>query len=92
MNITDTALEKLVHFTKENDLVHIRIGQINVGGGCGAKTCFGLLPEETVEDEDEVFAVHGISFVMDAALKETLGPLTIDFDLEKGLTVTAQNK
>jgi Fe-S cluster assembly iron-binding protein IscA len=87
MQISPQAVEKISKFISGYDDPKVRIAQVTVGGGCCAKMQLGVTLEEDVEDEDELFVVDGISFVIDRALKEGLGEIVVDFSLEQGIVV-----
>ena len=87
MHISPQAVEKISEFISGYDDPKVRIAQVTVGGGCCAKMQLGVTLEEDVEDEDELFVVDGISFVIDRALKEGLGEIVVDFSPEQGIVV-----
>jgi Fe-S cluster assembly iron-binding protein IscA len=43
--------------------------------------------DESLEDEDEVIVVDGIEVVIERALHQTLGEVTIDFSPDSGVVV-----
>ena len=88
MQISPQAVEKITEFIAGYDDAKVRIAQVTVGGGCCAKMQLGVTLEEDVEEEDELFVVEGISFIIDRALKEGLGEIAVDFSPERGIVVS----
>ncbi len=52
----------------------------------------GLTLDESVEDDDEVFALNGITFIIERSLNESLGAVSVDYAPDTGVTVKGTGK
>jgi Fe-S cluster assembly iron-binding protein IscA len=89
MNITPGAKEKLKEFLQDNDGSFVRVAKISCGAGCGAKTSLGVtLDEDKNEADDLAFTFDALTVVVEKELYASLKEPVIDFDADKGITVS----
>lgn len=88
LEVSERALEKLVEFIGE-DRQPVRIKTIASGCGCAAAPEVMLTLSE-LKDNDEVFEIGGITFVVDENLIKEICPIKIDYKVrltERGFAI-----
>ena len=72
--VTDAAVQAVAEYFKETDVKPIRVF---LNQGCGGRQLAMALDQ--TKPSDHVHEAGGFQFIMDSALLEEAGPVTIDF-------------
>ncbi len=85
VNVTETAKAQLDKYFEENEVQPIRIF---LGGSCCGPALAMALDDPQADDEK--FEVDGLTFVVDKALFEAAGDMTVDMGYQ-GFAITSVN-
>jgi iron-sulfur cluster assembly accessory protein len=93
--VTDTAAEHLTEIVKEHEIADPQgLRLFARSGGCACSgPAFGMTIDAPT-DEDQVFVINGIRFVVDPLSAENLDGASIDYVddvMRKGLTIEGPN-
>jgi len=76
LTVTDKAIDFLMNLMQQMEAQKkVRITLDDAAGG----HALGLVLDDAVGDGDAVFAIHGVTFLMDQDLYEKAKPIDIDF-------------
>jgi len=76
LTVTDKAIDFLMNLMQKMEAQKkVRITLDDTAGG----NVLGLVLDDAVGDGDAVFAIHGVTFLVDQGLYEKARPIDIDF-------------
>ncbi|SPD75317.1 conserved hypothetical protein [uncultured Desulfobacterium sp.] len=74
--ITETAQKQIKEFFKDKELKPIRVF-LNQGGCCGPQMALGL---DDKKENDSVFKVDGVQYLIDKRLLIQVQPISVDYE------------